>query len=260
MDESSDSQISETELERYSPQNKPDPHNEVWALFHSAAQRRQFDRKKMARVATKCGFTPLEQQRAILEFQKWVENCHKLGLPTTDRLLVLVKFNVFRALVSNSTDLGYPEGEGMDDDDALSPFTDPSNLKWQLRSVPAALQPTKLQRQIPHHPWIDVLPVPEMRDNLLRAGDTYDDMELCADLIGFYSEERGRTGMIIWGEPWDIAGWEITESFVKDWGWTIRGCEQLLRATNYWREQRGERPLRIERILREETCKSQQLA
>jgi hypothetical protein len=171
-----------------------------------------------------------------------------MGSPRTDHLLVLVKFNVFRALVSNGGDLGYSAGDTMDDD-ALSPFSDPSQATRLVRPVPTSLQPTELQRQLPHHPWIDTLPIPGMRDNLLRAGDTYDDGELCADLVGFFSASTRRTGMIIWGEPWDPDSWEITESFVKYWGWTIRGCDKLLKATNYWRQRRGEVPLKFERVL-----------
>ena len=206
----------------------------------------------MSYIATTCRLGPLEQQRAISEFEKWIERCEELGSPLTDQLLILVKFNVLRAMVSNSRDLGYEAGEVMGDDDTLSPFTDPSNPNWRVRSVPSALRPTKLQREIPHHPWIDILPSPTMRDNLLRAGDTYDDTELCSDLVGCSSEPDARTGMIVWGEPWDIAGWEVTESFVKHWGWTIRGCEQLLQATNYWRERRGENSLQAKRIICEE--------
>ena len=168
-----------------------------------------------------------------------------MGSPKTDHLLVLVKFNVFRAMMSNGSDLGYEPGKSMDDE-ALSPFSDPSKSAMAL-PIPASLQPTKLQRQIVHHPWIDTIPIPGMRDNLLRAGDSYDDAELCADLVGLYNVSNGRTGMIIWGEPWDHNSWEMTEDFIRRWGWTVRGCQQLLRATNYWRQRRGEKPLHFER-------------
>ena len=246
-EESNDSNPSETRLGRSSL------NNELWRLYNSATNRSKLDRQKLSRVDTMCKLGPLEQQRLISDFKRWVEHCQELGSPRTDYLFVLIKFNVLRAMIkSNGADLGYTAGEGVYDDDAISPFADPSNPMWHLRSVPAALQPTRLQQQIPHHPWIDILPSPVMRDNLLRAGDTYNVMDLCADLVGCFSADKGRTGMIVWGEPWDIAGWEITESFVKYWGWTIQGCEQLLRATNYWRERRGEGPLQVGRILCEE--------
>jgi hypothetical protein len=147
-----------------------------------------------------------------------------MGSPRTDNLLVLIKFNVFRAMMSNGRDLGISGNDSLDDD-ALSPFNNPEHAINCNLPVPAALHPTKLQRQIPHHPWIDVLPFQRMRDNLLRAGDTYDDAQLCADLVGVFcaSTDKHRTGMIIWGEPWDPTAWEVTESFVIYWGWTVRG-------------------------------------
>lgn len=218
--------------------------NDLWDLFDSGA--RNLDRQKLCRVATICKLGAIEQQKAILEFEKWVRYCQKMGSPRNDHLLVLVKFNVFRAIMSNGSDLGYAPGEGMDDDDALSPFSDPSKSAIVL-PVPAALQPTRLQRQIAHHPWIDTIPIPGMRDNLLRAGDTYDDTELCSDLVGFCNRSTGRTGMILWGEPWDANSWEMTEDFMRYWGWTVRGCKQLLQATNYWRQRRGEEPLHFDR-------------
>src|SRR6266536_4221644 len=174
-----------------------------------------------------------------------------MGSPTADHLLALVKFNVFRALISNSMTLGFSTEEGMKDD-ALSPFTTPSNLKNHILVLPSALRPTKLQCQIPHHPWIDLLPIPEMRDNLLLAGDAFDDMELCGDLVGFFSASTGRTGMIIWGEPWDPDGWEVTKAFLKYWGWTIRGCSKISESTNYWRSRRGESPLHFDGLLCEQ--------
>ena len=189
-----------------------------------------------------------EQQEAISEIKRRIESYGIMGSPANDHLLVLVKFNVFRAMMSNGKDLGYLGGQGMDDDDALSPFSEPSNSAMFL-PVPSALQPTKLQKQIPHHPWIDTVPIAGMRDNLLRAGDSYDDAELCSDLVGFCGMPTGRTGMILWGEPWDPNAWEITEDFLRYWGWTVRGCKELVQATNFWREQRGEDPLEAGRVV-----------
>lgn len=134
-------------------------------------------------------------------------------------------------------------------DDALSPFNSASIFQNFTLAIPLSLHPTELQCQIPHHPWIDLLPIPRMRDNLLRAGDSYDDIELCGDLVGFFNSPIARTGMVIWGDPWDVDGWEVTEPFLERWGWTIRGCGRLFESTNRWREKRGERPLRFDRLI-----------
>jgi hypothetical protein len=116
--------------------------NDLWDLFDAGA--RNLDRKKLCHVATIRKLGAIEQQKAISEFEKWVRSCQKMGSPRTDHLLMLIKFNVFQAMMSNSSDLGYQPGEGMDDDEALSPFSDPSKPA-RLFPVPAALQPTKLQ-------------------------------------------------------------------------------------------------------------------
>lgn len=104
------------------------------------------------------------------------------------------------------------------------------------------------QREVPYHPWIDLLPFLRMRDNLLCAGDTFDEMELCGDLVGMFSELRGDVNMIVWGDPWNVDEWEVTETFVKNWGWTIEGCWELFESTNRWRQRRAEAALCFHRL------------
>jgi hypothetical protein len=220
----------------------------IWELFYSGIWIGSIDRQKLYRVAAICKRDSIKPEQIISEFKRWVEQCRMIGSPRTDHLPVLVKFNVFRAFMSNARDLGISDKESMDDD-ALSPYSDPRHPSRFISVAPAALQPTKLQWQKCHHPWIDTIPIPSMRDNLLLAGDSYDDVKLCADLVGIHGESTDRNGMIVWGDPWDPASWEVTESFAKYWGWTIRGCEPLFKSTNYWREQRGEEVLSFERLL-----------
>jgi Domain of unknown function (DUF3425) len=129
------------------------------------------------------------------------------------------------------------------DDDAISPFCLTKWIPKRILALPPALRPTDIQCRVVHHPWIDLLPVPRMRHNLIQAGDTFDDMELCGDLVGLFSAGTGQTGMIVWGDPWDIAGWEVTDGFLKTWGWTIKRCHEIFESTNWWRARRGERPL-----------------
>jgi hypothetical protein len=93
-----------------------------------------------------------------------------------------------------------------------------------------------------------------MRDNLIRASGAYDKEELCVDLIGLLNTSAGRSGLIIWGEPWDPSGWEVTKPFLKHWGWALRGCDELLRATNYWREKRGDHRLSFEPVMKKQVA------
>lgn len=179
----------------------------------------------------------------ILEMMKQYEiSAHQaqiLGSPRVDQLLTLIQFNVFRALISNTSALGFT----MDwlEEDAISPWNSTSGSV--ISSCPASLRPTAIQRTIPHHPWIDLFPIPQMRDNMLLAGDSYDEYELCNDLVDFCDVPNEKTGLIVWGEPWDPSGWEMSESFLSRWRWVVNGCVGLLASTNYWRAQRGEREL-----------------
>ncbi|KAL6233787.1 hypothetical protein BDW75DRAFT_214137 [Aspergillus navahoensis] len=180
--------------------------------------------------------------------------------PRTDLLLGLTRVNFLRALHTNIEILGYSAAEMHDD--ALSQFGTAGPVRSSVRPTssslfPASLQPTPLQLTVPHHPWLDLLPIPQMRDNLILAeagvgeGCGYDDVQLCRDMCGYgtlsipadRSAGNGETGIIIWRDPWDPEGWEVTETFLRRWGWVVAGCMELFRATNRWRAVRGERPL-----------------
>ena len=165
-----------------------------------------------------------------------------LGSPRVDQLVTIVQFNVLRALVSNNLTLGF--ATNWLEADAISPWT--STEEHRSISCPSSLLPTTLQRNVPHHPWIDFFPVPKMRDNLLLAEDSYDEYALCNDLVDCFDVTEDMTGLIVWGESWDPSGWEVSERFSKKWAWVIKGCKELLESTNYWRVTRGEDPLLLE--------------
>ena len=175
---------------------------------------------------------------------KFEEKAHQdyiLGSPRVDQLLTLIQFNVFRALLSNTLALAWTL-EWLECSDPISPWNNlPSNGNPPL--CPEALRPTLIQRTIKHHPWIDLWPIPQMRDNLLLAGDEYDEDRLCNDLVEFDGVTNEQTGLVVWNQPWDPMGWEVSETFLGNWGWTIRGCVELQESTNYWRLRRGEKPL-----------------
>jgi hypothetical protein len=166
--------------------------------------------------------------------------------PRTDLLLTLVKFNVFRALLDNTRALGFT----LDwlEDAAVSPFSQGRSMDRDdgalvASACPKSLRPTPLQRLVAHHPWIDILPIPRMRDNILRAGGSFDQEALCGDLVEIRGSLGERSGLITWGAPWDVRNWEVAEPFLQNWGWVIEGCWELFSATNYWRAQRGEEKL-----------------
>jgi len=98
---------------------------------------------------------------------------------------------------------------------------------------------------VTHHPWIDLIPFPHIRDNILDTtnADLLNANELGIDLLPA-GDGRGETAsLIVWGEPWDPRGWEASVPFLRKWGWLTKGCPMILEATNYWRQKRGERKL-----------------
>ncbi|VUC31426.1 unnamed protein product [Clonostachys rosea] len=169
--------------------------------------------------------------------------------PSADHLLRVIQHNVVESLTMNSVMLGFTVDWLLCS--SVSPFTvygpekKPDDGSFQT-VCPSNLLPTALQRRIPHHPWVDLFPLPQMRDNFLLAishslfieGEQklWDDMiELCG--------QKDWGGMIVWGEPWNPRNWEVTLPFFNRWGWLLHGCNEILEATNYWRRQRGERLL-----------------
>lgn len=140
-------------------------------------------------------------------------------------------------------------------DDALSIFNNntiitnnPSPLPdVDISTLPESLRPTALQRLVPHHPWLDFFPFPEMRDRLIVAATAgyLDEDELCRDLMAFWDTRNSGATLVVWGVPWDPWNWEVTEAFLAKWRWVVVGIGGLRRSTNYWRGMRGEGGLRF---------------
>ncbi|KAH8804675.1 hypothetical protein F5884DRAFT_421496 [Xylogone sp. PMI_703] len=192
-------------------------------------------------------------------------------------LLTLLHFNLVRAMTENILRLGINPDRMADD--IPSPFVDgcgnltshsDSVSNKHISSFPPLLRPTQVQRTIPHHPEYDILPSARLRDNIILQQDTFDDVELCLDMIygvdfdptldrsnllsrvKEHSDEcrvvtggtlGGRTGLIVWSDPSLPGSWEVDEAFARKWKRLFVGCEELLRSTNFWREKRGEKKL-----------------
>ncbi|EAW12041.1 DUF3425 domain-containing protein [Aspergillus clavatus NRRL 1] len=183
------------------------------------------------------------QVRMLLDrFSKSAYQSYVLGSPAADHLITLSKVNVFRAFASIMSVLGMSHTDSWMYEDALSPFpTMPAGYVEELK-LPPSLRPTQLQRTVPHHPWLDFFPHPQIRDNLLTTGeDNFDDDQLCCDIMGFWDSGMDGCSLLVWGEPSDPKNWEVTEKFLKKWPWVVRGCPDLLQSTNHWRQQRGEK-------------------
>jgi hypothetical protein len=52
---------------------------------------------------------------------------------------------------------------------------------------------------------------------------------------------------MIWGDPWDVNGWEFSPGFFRKCSFLLQGCPEVLAATNSCKEKCHE--LRIELVL-----------
>lgn len=206
---------------------------------HALYQTREFQRDAIV-----CRLAPPHGGERARQFELAAYRHYMQGTPQVDQLLTLVKLNVYRALAANLNALGMTDIRGWMHPDATSAFAtlQPSAAALD-RALPKHLQPTAIQRAVPHHPWLDFFPHPRMRDRLIVAGDQFDDEELCVDIMGFWTAGKEDPALIVWGPPWDIANWEMSDAFVRKWGWTVKDCPDLFRATNTWRALRGDKRL-----------------
>lgn len=112
-----------------------------------------------------------------------------------------------------------------------------------IRVSMPGLTPIDLQKSVPHHPYIDLIPYPGLRRTLLEIlrehPNSIKQVELCYDI------ESG--GLRLWGQySWLPDSYELTVEFAAKWGFLFRRDPEALTATNFWRRQRGEAPLRHE--------------
>lgn len=188
-------------------------------------------------------------------------------------LLSVMQFNVIRAAMANAERMGLTM-EMLSNDYTISAFCKNAVLPTlppassdatmafsaensaasdgnELTPLPPSLQPTELQRRVIHHPWIDLCALPSLRDALLRRvndPDNFDEDEFCHHLFlqSGQSDEDGMIGCIIWGEPFDPAGYEISGTMIQKWPWLVDECPELITTTNYWRKERKEKLLEIQ--------------
>lgn len=179
-----------------------------------------------------------------LEFLRKAAVDWSLSMPIPRDLPALSRLNSFDALARNALILGIPVGL-LESDDGVSPFVliRPEQARETPSSLPTHLCPTALQRTVRHHPWLDLFPFPKMRDNILeglRDGELDEDQlanEFVCDFLDLGAVDTA--SLMIWGDSWDMFGWEICPDFFRKWGPLLNGCQDVLQATNKWRTHRN---------------------
>ncbi|KAM5343213.1 hypothetical protein ACJ41O_014179 [Fusarium nematophilum] len=202
------------------------------------------------------GYLMIEDPRIRGVTQAFMQLAHMQYLLRKPRLVYLpslIRLNAINALSHNALLLGIPV-EGLCADELISPFNAlgpkmPEGTPPPTENCPENLLPTPLQVAVEHHPWTDLLPAPRLRDNVLNGITTgeVDEDVLCCDLLDVVtSQQRDDAYLIVWGDPSDVYGWEVSVGFLRKWGWLLRGCPELIESTNRWRMKRGEARLNIE--------------
>lgn len=163
---------------------------------------------------------------------------------TSDHLITLVYYNVFRGLSKNIRALKL-DRTLMRTRDYQSPFI---TGDIDVSTLAPDFQPTLIQQTIPHHPCFDIFPDAVVRDNAIRnwAADLpYG--HLCMNLAGRSNwneiELPARLSCVLWGAADNADNWEVTEGFASMWPYLAKGAYRLQAATNRWRAMRGERPI-----------------
>ncbi|KPI34639.1 uncharacterized protein AB675_11634 [Cyphellophora attinorum] len=111
-------------------------------------------------------------------------------------------------------------------------------MMWDLEG------PTALQRRVPHHPLVDLLPWPTVRDKMLLVFSTPVEIRPPAAakptaLVDFvYDLEDAAEGSRIHGDdPFSDQNWEVGEKLFRDWWWAFDS--QVIARSNALRRERG---------------------
>lgn len=189
--------------------------------------------------AYKSGSNQIIRERYWAQLKAKVAEGVANKVQSPDLLLPVAQFNIMRATFENATSMGLTWDILTEDIASYFNIAGPVTLR-----LPPSLEPSETQRSIVHHPWIDLIPIPSLRDALLRQMDEYDEDQLCGDLYGICGPSP-EVGLLVWGEAWDPSAYEVSERVFNKWGKFLRDCPELLRSTNYWRRKRGEKQLRL---------------
>ncbi|KAF4973357.1 hypothetical protein FSARC_335 [Fusarium sarcochroum] len=186
--------------------------------------------------------TPESSERVyILASKAYMD--YTMNAPRVSQLPFLITVNMNIAIAKNATLMGFDRGL-ICTYEAISPFNQNGPVRGPS-STPQTLEPTPVQREIIHHPWLDAFPFPKFRDNVIRAcaAELMDDDELCADVSEINYENVEKPSLIVWGDSTIPECWEASVWFLRKWGWLLQGCPEMLESTNKWRQSRGEKIL-----------------
>ncbi|EXK75869.1 hypothetical protein FOQG_19367 [Fusarium oxysporum f. sp. raphani 54005] len=243
--------------------------NDRQVLDHGTTQLLQPQVTKVRRIPS----------RALLSLEPKVVHNTGPSLPADHILTHLITHNACRGLMHNRSvvRVGASYISAVHDPPLLPDFAigcETVVLRPTHRTMPIDLLPTQLQMKNPHPTWMDTLPFPEIRDNLIRRQYLFNHKHFLEDLVGdlvylhplpaqnqsgpvsttssqlHRQQDDGQSasdgkGLILWGEPYLKENWEATARFLTKWSWAVEGCRELVDISNKWRTTRGEYSLQI---------------
>ncbi|KAH8886608.1 hypothetical protein GQ53DRAFT_694599 [Thozetella sp. PMI_491] len=182
-----------------------------------------------------------EARHRVLSFARAAYESFSLHSPRPTQLHLLIKLNALNAFARNAVLLGYPT-DCLCADEMISFFPQQGPRTTNASKCPESLQPTTVQLSVIHHPWLDLIPFPVIRNRAIRAIATglLDEDELCTDLMEVDSDWAEAPSIIVWGDSSNPDHWEATLPFFEKYGWLVWGSSELLNSTNAWRARRGE--------------------
>ncbi|KAK1969439.1 hypothetical protein LY78DRAFT_350661 [Colletotrichum sublineola] len=161
-------------------------------------------------------------------------------------LLPMSDLKVLKALLRVATRLG--SYSVMWDPAATSPFNLGMGTAAEL--LPETWRPTTSQILVPHHPIMDFLPWPDVRDRIINLFSLPDEARPPAargqlGLVNFaYDLEDSGEGARIWGaDPYDASSWEVGQVLFERW-WFVFD-RKVIDQSNKWRRLRGAATLQI---------------
>lgn len=126
------------------------------------------------------------------------------------------------------------------------------NTEDTIALLPANWRPTRAQRFVPHHPALDILPWPSVREKLIGLFSLPLDERppIAADPLALvhliYDLEDNAEGLRIWGsDPYDPTCWEVGQLVFERW-WFVFDRD-IIEQSDRWRELRGASRLRAVR-------------
>lgn len=126
--------------------------------------------------------------------------------------------------------------------ETLSPFN--LNTAPAFETLPEVWRPTSAQIMVPHHPLIDFLPWPSVRDRILAIMSMPSESRppaAAGDLWLYnlaYDVEDNAEGIRIYGgDPYDPESWEVGQKLFENW-WFVFD-RKVVERSNKWRKLRG---------------------